>query len=132
MKELEVISKVVKINNSDNILYDKLADMRNLSRFIPPDIKDWKADENFCSFSVQGKNLALKIVKKEPYKLIKIATDDISNESFTAWIQLKYINNVETAARIVVHVKANLIVRNLIKGKLQDGVNRIVEFLKFL
>lgn len=132
MKDLEVISKVVKINNSDENAFAKLSDMRNFSRFIPPDIKDWYAEENFCSFSAQRKNIKLIIIEKNPFKLIKISTDENSSDKFTAWVQLQKIAKYETAARIVIHLKANLIVRNLIKSKLQDGVNQIAEMLKYL
>ena len=132
MKDLEIISKTVKINNSDDIIFARISDMRNISRFIPPEIKDWHADENFCSFSAQGRQFSLQIVEKTPFNLVKITSDETSNEKLTIWIQLKQLSMSETAARIVVHVKANLIVRNLIKGKLQEGVNQIVEMLKYL
>ncbi|MDR2835348.1 MAG: hypothetical protein LBV69_04000 [Bacteroidales bacterium] len=132
MKDLEVISKTVKINNSDEIIFSKISDMRNMSKFIPPELENWTATEDDCFFSVKGKYIKLQIVEKQPFKVVKISTVDSGSENFTVWIQLKSLTTYETAARIVVHLQANMIVRNMIKGKLQDGVNQIVEFLKYL
>lgn len=132
MKDLEVISKVVKINNSDENIYAKLSDMRNFSRFVPPEVNDWTADENSCSFVVQNKTIKLQIVEKTAFKLVKISSDENSSDAFTLWVQLQKLEQYVTAARIVAHVKANLLVRNLIKGKLQEGMNQIAEMLKYL
>ncbi|MDR2010131.1 MAG: hypothetical protein LBQ22_06590 [Bacteroidales bacterium] len=132
MKELEVISKTVKIGNTGERVFNFLCDFRNISQMIPPDVKDWSATEDTCTFSVKGQLITLQIIDKEPFKLIKITAADGSPYNFNLWIQLKDIGAYETAARIVVKAELNMIMRAAVKKPLQQGLDQFVEYLKIL
>jgi carbon monoxide dehydrogenase subunit G len=132
MKQLEIISKTSKINNTDERIFKFLSDFRNLSRFMPPDVKDWNASEDFCTFSVKGQTIMLNIIEKAPFKLIKITGAEGSPYNFNLWIQLKSLSAYETAARIVVRAGLNMIMRTAIKKPLQQGVDQFAEYLKLL
>ncbi len=132
MKALEVISKTVKIGNSDERIFNFISDFRNISRMIPPDVKDWNATENTCTFSVKGQAVTLEMVDKEPFKVIKISGTDKSPYKFNIWIQLKGLSAYETAARIVVKAELNMIMRAAVKKPLQQGMDQLVEYLKLL
>ena len=70
MKELEVISKTGKINNSDERIFNFFSDFRNISKLIPPDVEDWNATESTCAFIVKGQRMALKIIERDAAKKI--------------------------------------------------------------
>lgn len=132
MKEFEVISKTGKINNSDEKIFNFFSDLRNISKLIPPEIENWQASESTASFSTKGQNVVLKIVDLEKFKTIKIAGDENSPYKFNLWIQLKQLSAYETAVRLVVRAKLNLLVRQTIKKPLQKGLDQVVDYMKLL
>jgi len=132
MKELEVISKTVKIENSDEKIFKFFSDFRNLSQLIPPDVKEWNADENTCTFSVKGQTVSIKIIEKEAFKHIKISSDESSKMPFNLWIQLKRLDTYQTAVRIVVRTELNMIMRATVKKPLKQGLDQIADYLKLL
>ena len=132
MKPLEIISKTGKIPNSDETVFNFFADLRNISKLVPPDVEDWHATEDTCSFTAKGQRMSLKIVDREPFKTIKIQGDDGSPYKFTLWLQIKNITAYETAVRIVVRAELNMVMRAAVKKPLQQGVDQIVDYMKML
>lgn len=132
MKELEIISKTVKIANTDERIFNFYSDLRNISKLIPPDVKDWNATENTCSFVVKGQKMSLVIIDREAFKTIKITGEDGSPYKFFLWIQIKNISAYETAVRLVVRADLNLIMRNAVKKPLQQGMDQLVDYMKLL
>lgn len=132
MKPLEIISKTGKISNTDEKIFNFYADLRNISRLIPPDVQDWNATEDSCSFIVKGQRMALHIVDRDEFKTIKIQGDDGSPYKFTLWLQLKSLSAYETAVRIVVRAELNMMMRAAVKKPLQQGVDQIVDYMKMI
>jgi carbon monoxide dehydrogenase subunit G len=132
MKPLEIISKTGKISNTDEKIFNFYADLRNISRLIPPDVQDWNATEDSCSFIVKGQRMALHIVERDKFKTIKIQGDDGSPYKFTLWLQLKSLSAYETAVRIVVRAELNMMMRAAVKKPLQQGVDQIIDYMKMI
>jgi hypothetical protein len=132
MKELEIISKTGKIANNDERIFNFYSDFRNLSRLIPPDVKDWSATEDSCSFVAKGQKMSMVIIERDAYKTIKITGDDNSPYKFFLWIQLKSLSPYETAIRLVVRAELNIIMRNAVKKPLQQGLDQLIDFMKML
>jgi hypothetical protein len=132
MKDLEVISKIGKIGNSAERIFNFYSDLRNISRLIPPDVKDWSATENTCSFTAKGQHMSLVIINREPNSVIKITGEDGSPYKFFLWIQLKQLAPYETAVRLVVRAELNLIMRTAAKKPLQKGVDQLIDYMKMI
>jgi hypothetical protein len=132
MKPLEIISKTGKISNTDEKIFNFYADLRNISRLIPPDVQDWNATEDSCSFIVKGQRMALHIVDRDEFKTIKIQGDDGSPYKFILWLQLKSLSAYETAVRVVVRAELNMMMRAAVKKPLQQGVDQIVDYMKMI
>ncbi|MDD4149758.1 MAG: SRPBCC family protein [Bacteroidales bacterium] len=132
MKPLEIISKTGKISNSDERIFNFYSDLRNISRLVPPDVKDWEATEDTCSFIIKGQKMSLIIIERTPYKTIKIKAADNSSYNFNLWIQLKSLSAYETAVRLVVRADINMVMRVAIKKPLQQGVDQIIDYMKML
>ena len=132
MKPLEIISKTGKISNTDEKIFNFYADLRNISRLIPPDVQDWNATEDSCSFIVKGQSMALHIVERDKFKTIKIQGDDGSPYKFPLWLQLKSLSAYETAVRIVVRAELNMMMRAAVKKPLQQGVDQIIDYMKMI
>ncbi len=130
MKDFEVISKVVTIPNSDEKIFHFYSDFRNIFKMLPPEIEDFNADENSCSFKVKGQHISLKIVDKEEFKTIKITSEDNRPTDFNLWFQFKQLSAYETAARIVLRANLNPIMRNVLKKQLKEGLDKLADFMK--
>lgn len=132
MKPLEIISKTGKIPNSDERVFNFLSDLRNISKLIPPDVQDWKANEDSCSFTIKGQKMSLLVIDREPFKTIKITGGDNSPYTFYLWIQLKSLTAYETAVRLVVRAELNIMMRAAVKKPLKQGLDQIVDYLKMM
>lgn len=131
-KKMEVISKTGKINNSDERIFNFFSDFRNISKLIPPEVENWQAEQDWCSFTTKGQNIKLIIIDKEEFKTIKISGDDNSPYNFNLWIQLKQITAYETAVRLVVRADLNMIMRKAVKKPLQKGLDQMIDYMKML
>ncbi len=132
MKPLETISKIGKIPNTYEKIFNFFADLRNFSKLVPPDIEDWQATEDNCSFMVKGKKMSLRIIDRTPFNTIKIEGDDNSPYKFNLWLQLKSISAYETAVRIVVRAELNMIMRTAVKKPLKQGLDQIIDYMKMI
>ena len=133
MKDLEAVSKTVRINSSDQRIFAYWSDLRNITRMIPPDVDaEINATEDSCTVTVKGQTFVINVLEKEEYKLIKLGTKEDTKMGFTAWIQLKSLSEYETAGRITIHADVPLLMRPMLKGKLNEGLNRLADALKMI
>ena len=74
----KIESRTGKIRTSEEKIYTFLSNFNNFRKLIPEDkAKDWESTEDTCSFNVEGiGRFGLRIIEKEPNKLIKITSDD--------------------------------------------------------
>jgi len=87
---------------------------------------------NFSQHSVtievmQGMNITLQIIEEEPYKLIKLGSEQ--NKEFCIWIQLKQVAPYDTRIRITLHADIPLMAKMFAKNKLQVFVDGFAEAL---
>ena len=126
-------SKTGKINKSEELIYNFLTDFNNLKSVIPQDkVKDFEATQDTCKFNIEGVGQAgLKIIEKEPNKLIKITSDGKSPFSFFFWIQLKPLENSEgsTALRLTIDANLNPMMKMMVGKHLQKGIDTMVDQL---
>ena len=124
-------SKIGKINQSDELIYNFLTDFNNLKAIVPTDkVKDFEATEDTCRFKIEGIGQAgLKIIEKESFKLIKITSEGKSPFSFFFWIQLKPIENEEntTAVRLTIDANLNPMMKMMVGKHLQKGIDAMVD-----
>ena len=123
----EYISKTVKINRLAEQIYTVLSDMTLFSQAIPKDqIEDWQATPDECQFKVKGMNMGVKIIDREPFKTIKYTGVGTPIE-FLMWVQLKEVAAYDTRMRIVLHTEMNMLMKMMLKGKIQSGIDQMAE-----
>jgi carbon monoxide dehydrogenase subunit G len=132
---IQVESRIGQINSSDSAIYNFLSDFQNFNQLIPADkIKDWEATEESCKFTVEGLGqTGLKMIEKEPNKLVKIGSDG-GMLGFTLWIQLKSKEDNDTRIKITVKADVNAMMAPMVKKPLKQFVDTLVdqaEGLKF-
>jgi len=129
ISELKIESKIGKLNKNDSEVYGFLSDFNNFSGLMPSDkVKNWEATTDDCSFVIDkmGK-VELKIIEKEPHKVIKITSSEKAMISFTLWIQLKQMEVNDTRVKLSLKSKLNPMVKAAAKKPLQDFVDSLVD-----
>ncbi len=119
-------SKQVAIRRPAEQIYTVLSDFSNFTPILKDKVDNWQAEENHCSFSFKGFNAALRIVNKEPFKVIKI-TGDNTPVDFNFWIQMKELSPDDTRLRLVLHAEMNMMIKMMIGGKLQKALDEMAD-----
>ena len=76
-------------------------------------------------------NLCLRVVEREEPKLIKFATEN-SPVAANLWIQLLPASDTQCAMKVTLGADLNFFLKQMLKGKLQDGVERFADMLTML
>jgi carbon monoxide dehydrogenase subunit G len=102
--------------------------------FLTPAMKDkveeWEATPDSCSFKAKGMKICLRIEERVENKHVKIvAAEGGIPIDFSFWIQLHQVDEHDTRVRMVLHAELNMMMRMMIGGKIQSGLDQAVEGL---
>jgi carbon monoxide dehydrogenase subunit G len=127
-KMQEYTSKTVKIQRQAEDVYNFFSDFGKFAQLIPRDkIDDFQATADECSFTVKGIAMGLQILNREPFSMIKyMGTGKVPFE-FLFWVQLKQIAPYDTRMRLVLHAKMNMIIKMMMKDKLQTALDSFAD-----
>jgi hypothetical protein len=144
------ISKYVSdtkfIEHNQQIVFDYLSNFENLSSYLNsgliekitnqiPQIKitDFESDRDSCRFNITGIGLArVDIVKREPYKTIKVESSGTLPLSLTFWIQILQVTPFRTKMRLTLHADLSMMIKMMVGDKLNEGINQLAETLSKL
>ena len=74
---------------------------------------------------------SLRIVEREEPKLVKFAAEGVPMDA-NLWIQLLPNGEGQTAMKVTLGAELNFLMKQMLKGKLQDGVERLADMLAML
>ncbi|MGQ1890004.1 SRPBCC family protein [Thermophagus sp. OGC60D27] len=117
-------SDIKAVNQPASKIYSKLSDFDNFEDLLPSDkIKDWKSFGDSCRFEVVGiGQVGLKIIDKEPAKMIKYTADGSVPFHFFLWIQLKETDTATTKVKVTLDAELNPMLKMVASGPLQRFV----------
>jgi carbon monoxide dehydrogenase subunit G len=123
-----VESRIGIIKESEEKIYKFLSDFNNFRHIVPEEqVKNWESNGDTCKFDVEGiGSVGLKILEKEPNKLIKMTGDGDNPVPFTIWIQIKELAEKESRIRITAEVQINPLMASMLKSPLQKFVDTLV------
>lgn len=124
-------SKIGKIESTDERIYNFLTNFNNFKHLIPPDkVKNWQSDENSCRFTLDPLgDTGVRVVEKEPYKLIKLTNLEESNMNFFFWVQLKMLSEDDTRIKLTLEANLNPMLQAMAKKPLQEFLDKLVDQL---
>ena len=125
----KIESRMGIIKSSDEKIYNFLSDFNNFKDLIPADkVTDWESTEDSCKFKVEGIGQAgLKMIEKEPHKLIKITSDETTPLPFQLWIQIKSVEENDSRIKITIDMDVNPVMVSMVKSPLQSFVDTLVD-----
>jgi carbon monoxide dehydrogenase subunit G len=123
-------SKQQKINHPAALIFPIISRMDLLSPAMKDKVEEWDATPDSCSFKVKGMKVSLRIAERVENKHVKIVADEGGLPiDFTFWIQLHEVDAHDTRVRMVLHAELNMMMRMMIGGKIQTGLDQAVEGL---
>lgn len=146
MAETKITSEVYKINSTIESVYSFLSDFNRIGKMvemarqmgaidgkleqIADKIEDIRFTEDACMFRVKGMGeMAVKVVEKEAPKMIKYGGEENIPFQFNLWIQLLENGPYDTRMRITFQGELNFMMKMMLKGKLEKGINQLAEGL---
>lgn len=116
----QMIELAKQMGVSSNVDMDKISEKIESARFT----------EDSCILMLKGMGeLVVKIVEKEEPKLIKLGGEGSLPFEFNLWIQLLENGPYDTRLRITFEGELNMMMKMLLKGKLEKGINQLGEGL---
>lgn len=125
-------SKQQQVLKNVNRIYPFITRFDMLTPALQDKVEEWQATEDACSFKVKGFTVALRIVERVENKHVRITSDEEKGGvpiDFSFWIQLHEVSENDTRMRLVLHADLNMMMRMMIGGKLQEGLDKAVEGL---
>lgn len=125
----KIESRIGVIKESGERIYSFLSDFNNFRNLIPEDrVKNWESTDDTCNFTVEGIGpVGLRILEKEPNKLIKITSDGKNPVPLIIWIQIKELSEKNSRIKITSDVDVNPLIATMVKGPLKSFVDTLVE-----
>ena len=121
-------SKQRQVLKPASVIYSLVSDFSVLTPAVQDKVEEWQATADECSFKVKGFTVKLRMVDKVYGKHVKITGDDGGVPiDFNFWIQLHEVTPTDTRIRMVLHCELNMMMRMMIGGKIQKGLDQAVE-----
>ena len=114
-------------------VYRNISDLSNLERVrdrIPEDkLEDFQFDSDSVQVSVAPVGtIKLRIIEREENKCVKFETEQ-SPLPFNLWIQVLPVSETESKMKVTVKADIPFMLKGMVSGPLQDGVEKIADAL---
>lgn len=130
---MNINSKSDTINATDAKIFAMVTDLRKFGEFLPPQVQDWKAEDNYCEFSVAGMVKArIEITEKVEFSKVvyEIKNDKNLPVKFQIDITEKGVGNSDVNLGIEADVPFFL--QGMVKDPLQKVADTITLKIKEL
>lgn len=134
-------SSVKYVPYSQERVYNKLEDLNNLAslkeRFeqvrekVGDKIQDVAFDRDSLTLTVQGMNVTLRIIEREPCKCIKFEGDK-SPIPVNLWIQILPVSEEQAKMKVTIRAEVNMFMKAMVTKPLQEGVEKIADMLAMI
>jgi hypothetical protein len=114
-------------------VYRNISDLSNLERVrdrVPEDkLNSFSFDSDSVSVNVSPVgDLKLRIIEREENKCVKFETEQ-SPLAFNLWIQVLPVSDTESKMKVTVKADIPFMLKGMVSGPLQDGVEKIADAL---
>ena len=126
-------SSIKQIPYSVEDVYRNISDLSNLERVrdrVPEDkLNSFSFDSDSVSVNVSPVgDLKLRIIEREENKCVKFETEQ-SPLPFNLWIQVLPVSDTESKMKVTVKADIPFMLKGMVSGPLQDGVEKIADAL---
>ena len=125
----KIESRIGVVKQPADKIFNYISDFNNFRELIPADkVRDFESTSDSCKFRVEGIGKAgLRIMEKEPHKLIKISSDEETAFDMLLWIQIKELEPGDSRMKITTEVKLNPMMAAMAKKPLKNLVDTLID-----
>ena len=117
--------QIVRQQAGDKVSDDQLAQLKRL-------VENMQFDRDSATVDAGPMGaISLRVVEREEPKLVKFQAEN-SPVPANLWIQLLPASDVQCAMKVTLGADLNFFMKQMLKGKLQDGVERLADMLAML
>ncbi len=122
-------SKIGVIKQPAEKIFNFISNFNNFNQLIPEDkVKDFESSNDTCRFKIEGIGQAgLRIIEKEPHKLIKISSDEETTFDLLLWIQIKEIEPGDSRLKITTEVNLNPMMATMVRKPLKNFIDTLID-----
>ena len=115
-----------EIQATDAKIYAMVTDCRRFGEFLPPQVQDWKAEENFCEFTVAGMVTArIEITEKVEFSRVAYTIKNDKNLPVSFRID---IDRRETGcSEVGIGIEAD--VPFFLQGMVKDPLQKVADIM---
>ena len=134
-------SSVKNVPYTQERVYTKLADLNNLASVrerldaikaqAGGKVEDLSFDQDSLTLKVQGINLTLRIIEREPMKCIKFEGDK-TPIPLNVWIQILPVSDTEAKMKVTIRAEVNAFMKAMVSKPLQEGVEKLADMLALI
>lgn len=134
-------SNVKHVPYSQERVYGKLEDLNNLALLkerleqmrekLGDKLQDVTFDRDSLTLTVQGMNVTLRIIEREPCKCIKFEGEK-SPIPMNLWIQILPVSEDQAKMKVTVRAEVNMFMKAMVSKPLQEGVEKLADMLAMI
>lgn len=134
-------SSIKHIPYSQERVYNKLSDLNNLNSVrdrldlikdkLDGKLEDMSFDSDSLTLKVQGFNLTLRIIEREPLKCIKFEGDK-TPIPLNLWIQILPESMDNAKMKVTIRAEVNMFMKAMVAKPLQEGVEKLADMLSMI
>ena len=134
-------SSVKHVPYTQERVYTKLANLNNLASVrerldaikaqAGGKVEDLSFDQDSLTLKVQGINLTLRIIEREPMKCIKFEGDK-TPIPLNVWIQILPVSDTEAKMKVTIRAEVNAFMKAMVSKPLQEGVEKLADMLALI
>lgn len=134
-------SSIKHIPYSQERVYNKLSDLNNLNSVrdrldlikdkLDGKLEDMTFDSDSLTLKVQGFNLTLRIIEREPLKCIKFEGDK-TPIPLNLWIQILPEGMDNAKIKVTIRAEVNMFMKAMVAKPLQEGVEKLADMLSMI
>ncbi len=134
-------SSIKHIPYSQERVYNKLSDLNNLNSVrdrldlikdkLDGKLEDMTFDSDSLTMKVQGFNLTLRIIEREPLKCIKFEGDK-TPIPLNLWIQILPEGMDNAKMKVTIRAEVNMFMKAMVAKPLQEGVEKLADMLSMI
>lgn len=134
-------SSIKHIPYSQEQVYNKLSDLNNLNSVrdrldlikdkLDGKLEDMTFDSDSLTLKVQGFNLTLRIIEREPLKCIKFEGDR-TPIPLNLWIQILPEGMDNAKMKVTIRAEVNMFMKAMVAKPLQEGVEKLADMLSMI
>lgn len=124
-------SDKVEISNASQNIFNYLSDFKNFEKLMPPQVTNWQATSDECSFTINGMaTIGMKIIEKTPNSKITISSHGKVPFEFKLFVLITETGADTCTGQLVFESDMNAMIKMMVEKPLGNFFNMLAQKMK--